>query len=177
MDLTQALQENRSEIERINGGPLSKRDLALVKVLIAAGTLYEILGRKDAATGLPARPEEGFALGCSCIDKHMYKRYEDGYTAENAALSIRKFPQALFQTCDLSGMIRHPEVNNGQPVPVFSPKPRTDGKPSINTLDGWNAAAQEQNRLSFERAIGRPPADDAELNAWVGAGPDYDSQE
>lgn len=56
-------------------------------------------------------------------------------------------PECLLQSCRLSGVICHPEVNHGQPVPVFTPKGRTDGKPDINTLEGWNAYDQElENR-------------------------------
>lgn len=176
MELIQALQENRAEVERINGGPLSGRDLALIKALADAGELYESIGRKDAALGYPAQPGERFAPWGEYVAAHMYKRYKSGYDAERAALSMAKQTKALFQACSLSGMIRHPNVNNGKPVPVFSPKPRTDGKPSINTLEGWNTAVQEQNQLSFACAMGRVPADDTELDAWIETVLAHDSQ-
>ena len=39
--------------------------------------------------------------------------------------------------------------------------------PGINTMEGWNAAANRINRRSFVSAFGREPENDAELDAWV----------
>lgn len=58
-----------------------------------------------------------------------------------------KLPEEIFQACTLVGTISNPDVNHGRPVPLFTPTEHTDGKPSINTLEGWNAFAQElENR-------------------------------
>lgn len=57
-------------------------------------------------------------------------------------------------------------VNNGQPLAVFEPV-APEGRPSINTLEGWKAAADRVNRKSFISANGREPENDAELSAWV----------
>ena len=65
-----------------------------------------------------------------------------------------KLPEELFQVCILVGTIINPDVNNGQPVPLFTPREHTEGKPSINTLEGWNAYAQELER---RRAAKTPP--------------------
>ena len=35
---------------------------------------------------------------------------------------------------------------NGREIPIYCPSERKDGKPSINTLEGWN-------RLSYEQAV------------------------
>ena len=35
-----------------------------------------------------------------------------------------KLPEALFQACTLAGFIYHPGVNQGQPLPIFSPTGR-----------------------------------------------------
>lgn len=71
-------------------------------------------------------------------------------------------PGAVF-----AGMCSNSRVNGGQSVPLFEPKGRTDGKPSINTREGWNALCREGNRHSFILANGREPANDAEVDAWV----------
>ena len=60
--------------------------------------------------------------------------------------------------------ISHPQVN--QPLPVFEPV-EPEGRPSINTLEGWTAAADRVNRKSFIAANGREPKNREELYAWV----------
>lgn len=42
------------------------------------------------------------------------------------------------------GYVTNQKVNGGAPVPLYDSKPRTDGKPSINTLEGWNRLCEEQ---------------------------------
>ena len=66
--------------------------------------------------------------------------------------------------------IGYATINNGNAerhVPLFRPAP-PQGQASINTLEGWNAAADKQNRRSFRSVYGRDPADDAELTRWIG---------
>ena len=70
--------------------------------------------------------------------------------------------------CTFIGYIAAGNVNNGSPVPLFEPAP-PPGKLSINTLEGWNAAADRQNRRSFRAALGRDPVSDTELRSWVKA--------
>ena len=60
----------------------------------------------------------------------------------------------------------HPQVNNGQPLPVFEPV-KPEAHPSINTLDGWNALSDAQNRRAFVSANGREPESRDELYTWV----------
>ena len=62
--------------------------------------------------------------------------------------------------------ISHPQINNGQPLPVFEPV-APEGRPSINTFEGWNASADRANRRSFISANGREPQNREELYAWV----------
>ena len=62
------------------------------------------------------------------------------------------------------GQVSHPDINAGQPVPIFTSDERAN---SINTLEGWNALAGRQNRKSFISAHGREPESGDELEAWV----------
>lgn len=49
------------------------------------------------------------------------------------------------------GMVSDSRVNNGEPLPLFESKERADGKPSINTQEGWNAFCEEHEK----RMIGK----------------------
>ena len=50
----------------------------------------------------------------------------------------------LLPNAQYIGMYTDPHVNNGMPTPMFTSKPREDGKPSINTVEGWlNFVARE----------------------------------
>ena len=51
--------------------------------------------------------------------------------------------------------------------PALGSLPLYEMTGSINTLEGWNAAAMKGNRRAFSKAFGREPADDAELNEFV----------
>lgn len=64
------------------------------------------------------------------------------------------------------GYVSNNHVNQGEPVAVFEPVVHKD-LPSINTLEGWNAAANKQNRKSFVFDHGREPESDNELEAWI----------
>ena len=75
--------------------------------------------------------------------------------------------QALMPGVEFVGMHIDPRVNHGAPTPIFTSKPPADGHPSINTVEGWNAAADRINRRSFVFAFGREPKNDAEVDAWV----------
>ena len=50
-----------------------------------------------------------------------------------------------------AGYTADPRVNGGQPVPLYELAERTDGKPSINTVEGWNALVEEQERRYREK--------------------------
>ena len=66
------------------------------------------------------------------------------------------------------GTIENPKVNHGNPVPLFKPITPKD-RPSINTLEGWNALAETQNLLYFRRRYGREPHNDNELQCYSDA--------
>lgn len=63
------------------------------------------------------------------------------------------------------GHVSHPQVNHGLVLPMFEPVP-VEGRPDINTQEGWNKLATENNRREFVRLFGRYPICDAELRAW-----------
>lgn len=65
-----------------------------------------------------------------------------------------------------AGECSHPQVTHGQPLPVFEPVVPKD-HPSINSLEGWAAAADRANLKSFISANGREPKNREELYAWV----------
>ncbi|MBQ3194172.1 MAG: hypothetical protein IJB59_11485 [Oscillospiraceae bacterium] len=69
--------------------------------------------------------------------------------------------------CMLIGYVRANNINGGKPIPLFNPAPPPTEKLDINTLEGWNAVAEKQNRRSFRTAFGRDPANDAELTQWI----------
>ena len=64
------------------------------------------------------------------------------------------------------GEYSHPQVNHGQPLPMFEPV-APEGRPSINTLDGWIKYADEGNRREFISANNREPINKEELHTWV----------
>lgn len=66
------------------------------------------------------------------------------------------------------GHTSHPRVSSGDPLPVFEPV-SPEVRPSINTLEGWNALAREANARAFVHVFGRKPVCDAELKAWGNA--------
>lgn len=76
---------------------------------------------------------------------------------------IPKIPGCIFR-----GYASHPDVNNGEAVPLFSFAEPTD-RPSINTLEGWNARAKELNLKYFRRRYGRDPHNEYELKRYVNA--------
>lgn len=61
-----------------------------------------------------------------------------------------------FPGCTFIGHIKAPNVNGGKPVPLFVPCPPS-GNMSINTLEGWNASADKQNRRSFIKPMDVTP--------------------
>ena len=62
--------------------------------------------------------------------------------------------------------VAHPQINDGRPLPLFDPASPKD-RPSINTMEGWNAAAEKANNRAFLQAFGRYPTSPAELRSWV----------
>ena len=63
------------------------------------------------------------------------------------------------------GEVSHPQINDGRPLPLFEPVSPKD-QHSINTMEGWNAAAEKANSRAFFQVFGRYPTCHAELMAW-----------
>lgn len=63
------------------------------------------------------------------------------------------------------GDVSDPHVNHGQSLPMFEPV-APEGRPDINTLEGWNAMADKYNRKAFLDVFGREPSCTSELRAW-----------
>ncbi|MEG1075071.1 MAG: hypothetical protein RSF84_08015 [Ruthenibacterium sp.] len=57
------------------------------------------------------------------------------------------------------GIVQDDFINGGAPVPVFESKARTDGKPSINTLEGWNAFRYQSAQRTLLCKQGRMPTE------------------
>ena len=70
--------------------------------------------------------------------------------------------------CIFAGYTEHPDINDGKPFPLFEPIMPKD-RPSINTLDGWNAMVNAQNLRYFRRRYGRDPHNDEELQRYANA--------
>jgi len=64
------------------------------------------------------------------------------------------------------GQIANRSVNNGAPVPLFQTA-EPEGRPDINSKEGWNKIAREANQRVFADMFGRQPVCDDELKAWV----------
>lgn len=63
------------------------------------------------------------------------------------------------------GMLSDPKFSNGKEVPLLAPKV-PEGRPSINSLEGWNAFCKKNNTNAFIGTFSREPFCDAELRAW-----------
>lgn len=63
------------------------------------------------------------------------------------------------------GHVSHPHVSNGKPLPVFEPV-TPEGRPDINTLEGWTALTNKYNSIAFRDIFGRDTICIAELRAW-----------
>ena len=50
-----------------------------------------------------------------------------------------------------------PRINGGAPTPHYEFAKRLEGKPSINTLEGWNAAAEENAVHNYRKRLGIEP--------------------
>ena len=68
--------------------------------------------------------------------------------------------------CVFSGYITSREVNGGSKVPLFEPV-ASCWRQSINTKEGWDAAAIKQNTRSFVLKFGRTPRSVEEVDAWL----------
>ena len=62
---------------------------------------------------------------------------------------------------EIPGMTFTGEFNrfHGQSLPVYAPKEPTNGRPSINTLEGWNLLRHELAERDLLRALHRQPTE------------------
>lgn len=58
----------------------------------------------------------------------------------------------------------NPHVNGGQPLPLYDFAPRTDGKPDINTLEGWDRMRHDFAARDLRKQLSREP-DEVEIQA------------
>ena len=72
-------------------------------------------------------------------------------TADQAVCQAPEIPG-----CRFVGYIVN-EQTGGKLVPLYEPKQPTDGRPSINTLEGWNLLCWETAEGEAKRNLGRNP--------------------
>lgn len=63
---------------------------------------------------------------------------QDTTEAVKSQIDFTELEELVFVGC-----VTNQTVSGGAPVPLYDSKPRTDGKPSINTLEGWNRLCEE----------------------------------
>ena len=63
---------------------------------------------------------------------------------EKAGANMKTVKKVLSPRMQMVGMVSHPVVNNGAPVPVYE-NIRDESRPDINTLEGWNQKSREIN--------------------------------
>lgn len=79
-------------------------------------------------------------------------------TADQAICQAPEIPGCCFV-----GYIAN-EQTGGKLVPLYEPKQPTDGRPSINTLEGWNLLRWESAERLLQKRTGRNPTG-AEIQA------------
>ena len=89
-------------------------------------------------------------------------------TQENKVHNHSTADQAVCQApeipgCCFVGYIAN-EQTGGKLVPLYEPKQPTDGRPSINTLEGWNLLRWESAERLLQKRTGRNPTG-AEIQA------------
>ena len=57
------------------------------------------------------------------------------------------------------GQFSNPNVNNGCPLPLYESAPRADGRPDINTVEGWNRMRHDFAARALHRRLGREPGE------------------
>lgn len=82
-------------------------------------------------------------------------------TQENKVHNQSTADQAICQApeipgCCFVGYIAN-EQTGGKLVPLYEPKQPTDGRPSINTLEGWNLLRWKSAERLLQKRTGRNP--------------------
>ena len=60
------------------------------------------------------------------------------------------------------GYCSTPKVMNGTELPLYEPMQRADGRPDINTVEGWNLLRHDFAARALRRRLGREP-DETEI--------------
>lgn len=85
-------------------------------------------------------------------------KVHDQSTADQAVCQAPEIPGCCFV-----GYIAN-ERTGGKLVPLYEPKKPTNGRPSINTLEGWNLLRWESAERLLQKRTGRTPTG-AEIQA------------
>lgn len=85
-------------------------------------------------------------------------KVHDQSTADRAVCQAPEIPGCCFV-----GYIAN-EQTGGKLVPLYEPKQPTNGRPSINTLEGWNLLRWESAERLLQKRTGRNPTG-AEIQA------------
>ena len=85
-------------------------------------------------------------------------KVHDQSTADQAVCQAPEIPGCCFV-----GYIAN-EQTGGKLVPLYEPKQPTDGRPSINTQEGWNLHRWESAERLLQKRTGRNPTG-AEIQA------------
>ncbi len=93
-------------------------------------------------------------------------KVHDQSTADQAVCQAPEIPGCCFV-----GYIAN-EQTGGKLVPLYEPKQPTDGRPSINTLEGWNLHRWESAERKLLMETGRQPTN-AEIQAELDWEADY----
>lgn len=101
------------------------------------------------------------ATAQSAKDKVQYQ-----ITADQAVCQAPEIPG-----CQFVGYIANKQTG-GKLVPLYEPKQPTDGRPSINTLEGWNLLRWKSAERLLQKRTGRNPTS-AEIQAELEWEVDY----
>lgn len=93
-------------------------------------------------------------------------KVHDQSTADQAVCQAPEIPG-----CQFVGYIANKQTG-GKLVPLYEPKQPTDGRPSINTLEGWNLHRWESAERKLLMETGRQPTN-AEIQAELDWEADY----
>ena len=68
-----------------------------------------------------------------------------------------KMPVLDIPGMTFAGYCSTPEVMNGAEVPLYEPAPRADGRPDVNTMEGWDLMRHDFAMRALCRCLGREP--------------------
>lgn len=80
---------------------------------------------------------------------------QNQFTATDTEMQAENIPGLKFV-----GTFSHPNVMDGAELPLYKPAPRTDGRPSVNTVEGWNRLRHDLSERHLLERFGRQPTED-----------------